>query len=210
MQPRRTARELALLSASQLPSNPDKLQDQQLQQLVLASVRTLVLEMRESLELAASELERGSDRLLTSETRAIDLQSSRTMVRDAIELAQTAINRLGDAIDMPEFIQLANQQEVRDYALFLLRAMQTHRTEVDQMLDAAMIDWQLSRLARIDRDILRIAVTEMKFLDIPNRVAINEAVEIAKRYSGDDGHRFINGVLRRVSDRITAESASHA
>jgi N utilization substance protein B len=210
MQARRTARELALLSASQLPANPDKLQDQQLQQLVLAAVRTLVTETRESLDLAVSELERGSDRLLTSETRAIDLQSSKAMVRDAIELTQAAINRLGESLDLPEFIQLANQQEVRDYALFLLRAMQTHRAEVDQLLDTAMVDWQLSRLARIDRDILRIAVTEMKFLDIPNRIAINEAVEIAKRYSGDDGHRFINGVLRRVSDRISTESSSHA
>ncbi|MEO1068445.1 MAG: transcription antitermination protein NusB, partial [Cyanobacteria bacterium J06638_6] len=57
------------------------------------------------------------------------------------------------------------------------------------------------RLPRIDRDILRLAVVEMNYLGTPDRVAINEAVELAKRYSDDDGFRFINGVLRRVVNR---------
>jgi N utilization substance protein B len=64
-----------------------------------------------------------------------------------------------------------------------------------------MVAWQLKRLARIDRDILRIAVVEMDYLGTPDRVAINEAVELAKRYSGEEGFRFINGVLKRVVDR---------
>ncbi|HHP7244015.1 MAG TPA: transcription antitermination factor NusB [Elainellaceae cyanobacterium] len=208
MQPRRTARELALLSVSQLPTNPKKLEDQQLQQLVLAAVRTLTAEIRETLELAASELERGSDRLLNSETRAIDLQSSRVMVGDAVDLTQSAINRLGHALDLPEFIQLANQHEVREHALQLLVAIQTCRSEIDRAIEDALIDWNLNRLARIDRDILRIAVAEMIYLQVPDRVAINEAVELAKRYSGDEGHRFINGVLRRISDRATIHPRS--
>ena len=61
--------------------------------------------------------------------------------------------------------------------------------------------WQLSRLAKIDRDILRISVAEMLYLQVPEKVAINESVELAKRYSDEDGFRFINGVLRRLSDR---------
>lgn len=76
------------------------------------------------------------------------------------------------------------------------------------MLTDALVDWQLSRLATIDRDILRIAVTEIVYLAVPQRIAINEAVELAKRYSSEDGHRFINGVLRRVIDRVKAESKS--
>ncbi|MGJ3245461.1 MAG: transcription antitermination factor NusB [Elainellaceae cyanobacterium] len=208
MQPRRTARELALLSVSQLPTNPEKLEAQQLQQLVLAAVRTLTAEIRETLELAASELERGSDRLLNSETRAIDLKSSRVMVGEAVELTQSAINRLGHALDLPEFIQLANQHEVREYALQLLVAVQTCRSEIDRAIEDALVDWNLSRLARIDRDILRIAVAEMIYLEVPDRVAINEAVELAKRYGGDEGHRFINGVLRRISDRANIQSRS--
>jgi N utilization substance protein B len=204
MQARRIARELALLSISQLPSNPEKLQAQQLQSLLLASVRTLTTEVQDALETASAELERGSDRLLSSETRAIDLRSARAMVKEAIDLAQHAINRLGTAMELPEFIQLANQHEVRDYAMDLLSRVHTNRDEIDRVLTENMVEWKLERLARIDRDILRMTVAEMLFLGTPDKVAINEAVELAKRYSGDDGHRFINGVLRRVSDALKA------
>ena len=206
MQPRRIARELALLSLSQMPNSPERLETQQLTNLVLAAVRTLTGEIQEALETAAAELRRGSDRLLTSETRAVDVNSSKAMVADAIELTEKAINRLGSAVEMPEVIQLSNQQEVRTYALELLKTINRRQPEIDEILTQALQDWQLHRLPRIDRDILRIAVVEISFLGVPDRVAINEAVELAKRYSDDEGHRFINGVLRRVTDRIKAEA----
>lgn len=206
MQPRRIARELALLSLSQMPNVPERLETQQLTNLVLAAVRTLTGEIQEALETAAAELKRGSDRLLSSETRAIDVSSARAMVVDAIELTEKAINRLGTAVEIPEVIQLANQQEVRAYALELLKTINRRQSEIDEILTQALQDWQLNRLPRIDQDVLRIAVVEISFLGVPERVAINEAVELAKRYSDDEGHRFINGVLRRVTDRIKAEA----
>lgn len=206
MQPRRIARELALLSLSQLPSSPEKLETQQLSNMVLAAVRTLTTEVQDTLTTAAAELQRASDRLLSSETRAGDLRTSRSMVDESIQLTQSAINRIGAALELPELIQLANQPDfdVRTYALQIVRAVNIHRTEIDEKLTAALIDWQVSRLARIDRDLLRIAVAEILYLGVPNRVAINEAVELAKRYSGDEGHRFINGVLRRISEQTQA------
>lgn len=209
LQPRRIARELALLSLSQMPSTPDKLDAQQMNNLVLAAVRTLTGEIQEALETASAELQRGSDRLLTSETRASDLLSAKAMVADAIDLAQKAINRLGTAVEIPEVVQLTNQHEVRTYALEILKTINRRQTEIDQSLTQALQDWQLNRLAHIDRDILRIAVAEITFLGIPDRVAINEAVELAKRYSDDEGHRFINGVLRRVTDRLKIEARLH-
>jgi transcription antitermination protein NusB len=205
MQARRIARELALLSISQLSAKQERLQAQQLQSIVLAAVRTLTTELHDLLETASAELKRSSDRLLSSETRASDLQSAKAMVNESIDLTQTAINRLGAAVELPEFIQLANQQEVRAYAMELLSNVQAHREEVDQRLGEAMVSWQVNRLPRIDRDILRIALTEMLFLGVPDRVAINEAVELAKRYSGEEGYRFINGVLRRVSEQAKDE-----
>lgn len=206
VQPRRIARELALLSLSQLPNAPDRLDAQQMNNLVLAAVRTLTGEIQEALETAAAELRRGSDRLLSSETRATDVLSARAMVADAIELTEKAINRLGTAVEIPEVVQLTNQHEVRTYALELLKTINRRQAEIDGTLTQALQDWQLSRLPRIDRDILRIAVVEISFLGIPDRVAINEAVELAKRYSDDEGHRFINGVLRRVTDRMKMEA----
>lgn len=206
MQPRRIARELALLSLSQMPNSPERLDTQQLTNLVLAAVRTLTGEIQEALETAAAELRRGSDRLLTSETRASDVRSAKAMVADAIELTEKAINRLGTAVEMPEVIQLTNQQEVRTYALEILKTISRRQPEINEILTEALQDWQLKRLPRIDQDILRIAVAEISFLGLPDRVAINEAVELAKRYSDEEGHRFINGVLRRVTDRIKTEA----
>lgn len=208
MQARRIARELALLSISQLPAKQERLEVQELQNVVVAAVRTLTSEAQDALETASAELQQSSARLLTSETRAADVESARAMVEESIALTQTAINRLGVAIEVPEFIQLANQQDVRHYTLEIIGKLKANRDEIDQLLSKALVDWQLSRLAWIDRDILRIAVTEILFLGLPDRVAVNEAVELAKRYSGEDGHRFINGVLRRVMDQLKA--AKHA
>jgi transcription antitermination protein NusB len=204
MKARRIARELALLSISQLPNKPDRIAAQQLQDVVIAAIRTLSAEAKDSLETAVAELERSSDRLLSSQTRAADLQSSRAMVQEAMELTQAAINRVGQAVEIPEFVQGSSQPEVHEYVIQVLTQVQMHRTEIDQLLQTSMVDWQVHRLVRIDQDILRIAIAEMWFLGIPEQVAINEAVELAKRYSGEDGHRFINGVLRRVSQEMAS------
>jgi transcription antitermination protein NusB len=216
MQARRIARELALLSISQLPSKPQKLAEQDLTAILVASIRTLASETHDTLETAAAELEQSRKRILNSEsrervlsneTRVTDVDKAREMVSDAIDLAQTAINRVGAALELPEFIQLANQQEVRAFALEILSNLSVNRTDIDQRLTLALVDWQLPRLAVIDRHILQVAVTEMVYLKQPGQIAINEAVELAKRYSGEDGYRFINGVLRRVLENLRSASA---
>ena len=205
---RETARELALLGISQLPSNPELLEAKKLQDVILAAIRTLTAEVQEALETAASEVQRGSDKLLSSEIRAPDIQSARTMLLEAVELTQTAINRLGSAMEFPELIQLANQQDVRTYALQILTKVSANRVQIDELLSESLVDWQIERLPRIDRDIMRIAIAEILYLDLTEQVSVSEAVQLAKRYSGDEGHRFINGVLRRVVDKINAEVVS--
>jgi transcription antitermination protein NusB len=207
MKPREIARELALLGLSQLPSSPEKIASQQLSQLVLAAIRTLRTEAEESLETATAELQRSHERLLHSETRASDVQSARTMLQESLELTESVINRLGQALQMPEFIQLTNQAEVQEYALEILGGIAQHKVEIDSLLGSHMVDWQLRRLAKIDQDILRIAVVEIKYLGLADRIAINESIELAKRYSDDESHRFINGVLRKVSDALRVNMA---
>ncbi|TVP65183.1 MAG: transcription antitermination protein NusB [Leptolyngbya sp. LCM1.Bin17] len=209
MQARSIARELALLGMSQLSDKPGQLAHQDFQVLLQAAVNTLTVEAKDTLETAADELKRGSSRLMDSDIKANDLDSGRSMVEDAITLTQAAINRLATALELPEFIQLTNQKEVRAFAQELLSNAAKYQADVDERLNTAMVAWQLKRLARIDRDILRLAVVEIEYLGTPNRVAINEAVELAKRYSGEDGYRFINGVLRRVvSGEVAATSAA--
>ncbi|WP_017315592.1 transcription antitermination factor NusB [Mastigocladopsis repens] len=211
--PRQIARELALLSLSQLPINPKKLEkiapEQLVSKLVLAAVRTLRSEVQDTLDNAAGELQRSNDRLLTSQTRATDLNTARAMVKEAIVYTHTAINKLAAAVEFPELIQLANQdREVREYAKDIIIAVNENRKTIDEQIASALVDWQVTRLAHIDRDILRIAVAEMKYLQVPESVTINEAVELAKRYSEEDSHRFINGVLRRVTDLRKIASTS--
>jgi N utilization substance protein B len=202
MQPRRIARELALLSASQMPANAKKLSQQELQSFILAAVRTLVGEVKDALEAASLEVKRSSDRLDKSKIFAADIQIAQAMLTEALELAQTAINRIGTAVDLPELIQIANQRVVQDYALSMVQTLNERAQEIDEILEASLVDWQLTRVAQIDRVILKIAVAEIRFLEVPERVAINEAVELAKRYSTEDGHKFVNGVLRRVSRQL--------
>lgn len=204
-QPRRIARELALLSLSQLKAKAEPLNEKDLQALLTAAVQALTLEAKDALETASDELKRGNDRLFHSEVRAPDLQSAHAMVGEAIALAQTAINRLGDALEIPEWVQFMNQADVGDYALKLITTVQKERERIEAILTASMVDWQLHRLPRVDQDILRLAVGEILYLGVPLQVAINEAVELAKRYSDDAGRRFINGVLRRVSNRLKGE-----
>nr|WP_319418958.1 transcription antitermination factor NusB [Pleurocapsa sp. FMAR1] len=201
-QPRSIARELALLSISQVKSKKNKLTEEDLDYLMLAAIRTLTMEVQDNLEVASAEIKQGEDRLLNSETRASDLDGARVMIKEALEVSQTAVNRLGMALEFPEFLQLTNQDQVRQYAIELITVINDNRYEIEQSIENVLVAWQLSRLPRIDRDILRIAVAEIIYLEIPEKVAINESVELAKRYSDEEGFRFINGVLRRLSDRL--------
>jgi transcription antitermination protein NusB len=200
-QPRRVARELALLSLSQIKgSSAEKLEENDLEDLIFAATKALTEEIQYILENASADVKKGSDRLLASDILSSDLQSSKTMVEEALELTKTAINLLGAAVELPLFITIAGQYEVRQYALELIATIRRRKQEIEEVLEKVLVDWQLKRLSKIDQDILRLAVGEILFLDIPQKVAINEAIELAKRYSDDDAHRFINGVLRRVSD----------
>jgi N utilization substance protein B len=74
--------------------------------------------------------------------------------------------------------------------------------EIDAILDEASKGWKTSRMGKVDLTILRLAVYEMKYdEDIPEKVAINEAVELSKKFGGDESPAFINGVLAKVAGK---------
>jgi transcription antitermination factor NusB len=78
----------------------------------------------------------------------------------------------------------------------------------DELLAASTLKWQLSRLSAVDKSILRLAVYQLKFCpDIPPRVVINEAIELAKKFSADKSSAFVNGVLDAVLKKIIADNA---
>lgn len=90
--------------------------------------------------------------------------------------------------------------EVADYAKELVHGTIEHRDALDALISAAADNWRIERMAVIDRNVLRMAVYEMdkKRDDVPPKVAINEAIEIAKRFSTDQSGAFVNGILDRV------------
>jgi len=74
-----------------------------------------------------------------------------------------------------------------------------HLRQIDEMLNQSSSGWKTSRMSKVDLAILRLAAFEVKFdEDVPNSVAINEAVELAKRFGGDDSSAFINGILGAI------------
>jgi N utilization substance protein B len=92
--------------------------------------------------------------------------------------------------------------EVRGYAGTLVRGVLAERAALDQAIAAQAEHWSLSRIALVDRNILRIGAYELLCCpDVPPKVAINEAVELAKAYGGEDSGRFVNGILDKLKDR---------
>lgn len=91
--------------------------------------------------------------------------------------------------------------ELSEYAESLVRGVAEHRADIDARLAATSENWSVDRMPVVDRAILRLAVYEMLYVDeVPVSVAINEAVELAKVYGGeDDSSRFVNGVLGRIA-----------
>ncbi len=98
--------------------------------------------------------------------------------------------------------------EVREFARNLLDGTINHLPEIDDRLRTYAREWSLERMANVDRNILRLALYEMLFLeDVPLGVSINEAVELAKTYSTPDSGRFINGILGKIAVELPAGPA---
>jgi N utilization substance protein B len=91
---------------------------------------------------------------------------------------------------------------VQDYALTLIRGVQAHEGDIVDLLASRAQHWDLDRIAVVDRVIMSIAVYEMKYGTPPIKpaIAVNEAVEVAKRFGGQESHKFVNGVLRAIGD----------
>ena len=80
--------------------------------------------------------------------------------------------------------------------------------DCDKLITTAAIKWDMSRLSPVDRAILRLAAYQMQFCDdIPKKVIINEAIEMAKRFSGEQSPRFVNGVLDAILRNLNSEQA---
>ena len=98
--------------------------------------------------------------------------------------------------------------EGRAYADELVQGVIEHLEALDERIRAASTNWRLERMARVDRNVLRIGAWELlNRVDIPRAVILDEAVEIAKRYGSEDSRSFVNGVLDRIADDCGRQDA---
>jgi N utilization substance protein B len=95
-------------------------------------------------------------------------------------------------------------REIKDYSSYLIKGITSHRNSIDRIIQSASEHWRLSRMAVVDRNILRMAVFELFYEEgLAPAIVINEAIEVAKKFSSDQAAQFINGILdglRRLSD----------
>jgi len=92
------------------------------------------------------------------------------------------------------------ESDVELFASLLVKAYEEHAEKIDKVIAAAAHNWDFDRIARVDRNILRVATAELLYVgDVPPKVTVNEAVEIAKKYgSTEKSYGFVNGVLDRI------------
>ena len=97
----------------------------------------------------------------------------------------------------------ADEAAIRAFAEQLIRGTLGHREEIDREIERVSQNWKLHRLAAVDRNVMRLAIYEMKHRpDIPPVVSINEAVDLARKYSTGESGRFVNGLLDRIRTEL--------
>ena len=116
-------------------------------------------------------------------------------IDEMIDIAEKAML----ALEIAEFATLDSQNEVKDYTIQIAENFQKYHVEVDNEIKKYAKNWDIDRLVKMDKDILRIAIIELLYIkETPMKVVVDEALELAKKYSTDDSYSFINGILAKV------------
>lgn len=119
------------------------------------------------------------------------------------ETLETMESFWSQACESGEFPSGRTFRKARAYAEKLIAGVQVHEYEIDAIMENASKQWNLDRMSAVDRNIMRIAIYELKYCpDIPPVVSIDEAIEIGKDFSGEKSGFFINGLLNGVKDQL--------
>ena len=128
----------------------------------------------------------------------------------ARELALKVLFQLESSDDDPDEVlryhaaEGAATSDVAHFATQLVRGVIANREKLDGILSATSEHWKLEQMAKVDRIVLRIAVYEITVdRHVPTKAAINESIELAKTFSGEEAGRFVNGILGRVAASVT-------
>lgn len=132
--------------------------------------------------------------------REIVVQSLYQMEMNEVEAGEAVDMLLEEALDENETDRvISGGPEAKTYVLSLVNGVWEAKVAIDDMLEHYLKGWQISRLSRVDRQVLRLAAFEMIYLsDVPAKVAVNEAIELAKHFGTEDSGKFVNGVLGKM------------
>tara|TARA_B100000700_G_scaffold320323_1_gene417344 strand:+ start:702 stop:1325 length:624 start_codon:yes stop_codon:yes gene_type:complete len=203
MQLKSISREIALLLLGQIKKNDiDNIQMIKIENLLCSAIESLSQHWREELDFCALKLESSNQNLLDSEFQedAGLLQEARLHIKTCLIETEIILNSLSEIIELPRLLALSDQKEIREMALKRVHLVLEKQDEIDKNLDSVMEGWRLKRLPRIDRDILRLALVDLVDFKTPIAVTCNEAVNLANRYSDEQGRKMINGVLRKLQN----------
>jgi len=200
MQLKSISRELALLLLGQIKKND--INKINIESLLSKGIESLTQHWREQLDFCALKLEKANQELLDSELQedAALLKKSRHHLKNCLIDSEIILNALSESIELPRLLAVVDQKEIRELALKRVYCVVAKLDEIDNSLDSVMEGWRLKRLPRIDRDILRLAFVDLVDFHTPMAVSCNEAVNLANRYSDEQGRRMINGVLRKLQN----------
>ena len=112
----------------------------------------------------------------------------------------------GETQTLVDLIDYAPGKDDQTYIDAIVNGVREHAAELDQEITSCLRGWTIARLSRVDLAILRLAVYEMKFTDLPAPIAINEAVELTRKYSQEESCSFVNGVLGTISRKMSAQA----
>ena len=212
MQARRAARELALILFSQFDKKITHYNQTEFEDIVLKSVRTLTNNAAEDLKVSIGALFEMKDFITNYESdhptnleRPIDSNNipvpvpmTSDMIGRLDELTNIA-ERVVLALEIAELTALEHTGNVKNYVFQIANTFKEHASEVDALVQKYARGWDIDRLVKIDKDILRISITEMLYIKgTPIKVIVDEALELAKKYSTDDSSSFINGILGKI------------
>ena len=199
---RSLSRELSLISLGLIKDNGDlKLNKFQIEEIFESALDSLISHCRDELDNCESQLENASQQILESELQeGIDSTFSnvRNELKKSLTKIESVMNILSTTLDFPKLIVSCEQSDIREDVNQRISNIINNLAIIDSDIDQSMVGWRLKRLRRIDRDILRLAYVDIKFLNTPIAVACDEAVNLANKYSDLHGRKFINGVLRRL------------
>jgi N utilization substance protein B len=144
--------------------------------------------------------------------REIVVQSLYQMEMNLVESEEAVSTLLEEASEENETDRVIKDEiKLKEYVLELVNGTWSNKVAIDDLLGHYLVGWQISRLSRVDRQVLRLATYEMVYQeDVPAKVVVNEAIDLAKHFGTEDSGKFVNGVLgKMIGDLVELKEKRH-